>query len=512
MKVLSTEQFYQADKVTIKTQKLKSIDLMERAAEQCFNWFDTNLKGSPVPIHVFCGIGNNGGDGLALGRMLIKHGYNVTVYIANFTDKRSPDFLSNYNLIREVSEDWPILMTSEEDFPEINKEDIIVDALFGIGLNRPPEGWVKKLIQYLNELKAFKLAIDIPSGLYPEKTIEDEEAVFKANHTLTFQNPKLALFLPENANYSQTFDILDIGLDTNFINEQEPLAIIIGKFEAQNIYKPRNKFAHKGKFGHSLLIGGSYGKIGAITLATKAAIKVGAGLVTAMIPKCGYAIIQTSIPEAMVITDASENIITQIEPSFNPSVIAIGPGLGTDKKTITALRKFIKENKEIPLVLDADALNCISEDKSLLKLLPKNSILTPHPGELKRLIGEWKNDYHKIELTKKFSITNKVIVLIKGANTMIINGTEVYINQNGNPGMATAGSGDVLAGMITGLVSQGYDSLEATLFGVYLHGSAGDIASSYLGFEALIASNIIDNIGNAFQELFKSDASPQIEN
>ena len=230
-----------------------------------------------------------------------------------------------------------------------------------------------------------------------------------------------------------------------------------------------------------------------------------------MIPECGYEIIQSSIPEAMVITDVSEKIITQIEPNFNPSTIAIGPGLGTDNKTVAALKKFLNEKNETPFLIDADALNCISENKLLLKLLPNNSILTPHPGELKRLIGEWKNDYHKIELTKKFSIANQVIVLIKGANTMIINGTEVYINQNGNPGMATAGSGDVLTGMITGLLSQGYDPLEATLFGVYLHGSAGDIASSYLGYEALIASDIIDNIGNAFVELFKSDAPIQTE-
>lgn len=512
MKILSSKQFYQADEITIKNQKINSLNLMERAAQQCFKWLDTNLKGSPVPIHIFCGIGNNGGDGLAIGRMLIKHGYNVKVYIANFTDKRSPNFLSNYNLIKEVSSGWPILMNSEKDFPKINSEDIIVDAIFGIGLNRSPEGWVKKLIQYLNKINAFKLAIDIPSGLYPEKEVKDKDAVFKANHTLTFQNPKLAFFLPENEKYSQTFDVLDIGLDANFINEQEPLAITIDKFEAQNIYKPRNKFDHKGVFGHSLLIGGSYGKIGAITLATKAALKVGAGLVTAMIPKCGYTIIQASIPEAMVITDASEEIITQIDLNFTPSAIAIGPGLGTDKKTVAALKKFLNEKKDLPIVIDADALNCISENKELLKSLPKNSILTPHPGELKRLIGEWKNDYHKIELTKKFSAENQVIVLIKGANTMIINGAEVYINQNGNPGMATAGSGDVLAGMITGLLSQGYDSLEATLFGVYLHGSAGDIASSYLGFEALIASDIIDNIGNAFVELFKNPEQPTPEN
>ena len=512
MKILNTEQFYQADEITIKNQKVNSLDLMERAAQACFNWFHGNLNGSPVPIHIFCGIGNNGGDGLALGRMLFKHGYNVKVHIANFTDKRSPDFLSNYNLIKEVSSDWPLLMDSEKDFPVINNEDIIVDALFGIGLNRPPEGWVKKLIQYLNKIKAFRLAIDIPSGLYPEKENEDKDAIFKANHTLTFQNPKLALFLPENGKYSQTFDVLDIGLDANYINKQEPLAITIGKFEAQNIYKPRNKFDHKGTFGHSLLIGGSYGKIGAITLVAKAVLKVGAGLVSTMIPKCGYDIIQSSIPEAMVITDASEKTITQIEPNFTPSAIVIGPGLGTDKKTVDALKKFLNKKIETPFLLDADALNCISENKSLLKLLPKNTILTPHPGELKRLIGEWKNDYHKIELTKKFSVSNQVIILIKGANTLIINGTEVYINLNGNPGMATAGSGDVLAGMITGLLSQGYDSLEATLFGVYLHGSAGDIASSYLGFEALIASDIIENIGNAFVELFKNPEQPTTEN
>ena len=511
MKILSTAQFYQADKETLKSQNLLSIDLMERAAKACFNWFHSNLNGSPVPIHIFCGIGNNGGDGLAIGRMLIKHGYNVKVYIANFTDKRSSDFLSNYNLIKEVSSDWPFLMNSEKDFPTINPEDIIVDALFGIGLNRPPDGWVKKLIQYLNTIEAFKLAIDIPSGLYPEKAIEDKEAVFKANHTLTFQNPKLAFFLPDNTIYSQTFDVLDIGLDANFINEQEPLAITIGKFEAQNIYKPRNKFDHKGIFGHSLLIGGSYGKMGAITLATKATLKIGAGLVTAMIPKCGYDIIQTSVPEAMVITDTSKKVITQIVTGFTPSAIGIGSGLGANAKTFIALKKFFNEKKEIPLVLDADALNCISDNKSLLKLLPKNTILTPHPGELKRLIGEWKSDYHKIELTKKFSETNQVIVLIKGANTMIINGKEVYINQNGNPGMATAGSGDVLTGMITGLLSQEYDPLEAALFGVYLHGSAGDIASSYLGFESLISSDIVENIGNAYLDLFKNKTSSETE-
>ena len=511
MKILSAKQFYEADAFTIKNQNLLSIDLMERAAEQCFNWLNEKLGGAPVPIHIFCGIGNNGGDGLALGRMLIKHGYNVFTYIANFTDKRSHDFLINYNLIKEVSDDWPILMTSEADFPEIDSEDIIIDALFGIGLNRPPEGWVKKLIQYINKSKAFILSIDIPSGLFADKPITKRDTVIKSKHTLTFQNPKIAFFLPDYYDYIPSFEVLDIGLDQEFIEKQKPFGNTVGKFEAQEYYQSRSKFQHKGDFGHSLLIGGSYGKMGAIALASKATLKTGAGLVTAFIPKCGYTILQTLIPEAMTITDVLEKNISKIVIDFTPSAIGIGPGLGRDKKTSEALKLFLKGIKKMPLVIDADAINSISEDKELLKLLPKHSILTPHPGELKRLIGKWKDDYHKIELAKKYSKKHQIILLIKGANTMIINGDDLFVNLSGNPGMATAGSGDVLTGMITGLLSQGYSPLDATLFGAYLHGSAGDIAASYLGFEATVASDIIENIGNAYLELFKNEDTPQEE-
>ncbi len=505
MKILSSKQFYEADAYTIKTQNIKSIDLMERASQQCFHWLDSNLKGSPVPIHIFCGIGNNGGDGLALGRMLIKHGYNVTVYIANFTDKRSPDFLINYNLIREVRDDWPILMTSDDDFPNVNNEDIIVDALFGIGLNRPPDGWLKKLIEYLNSTEAFILSIDIPSGLYPEKPVSHSEAIINSSFTLTFQNPKFAFFLAENNQYVPSFKVLDIGLDFNFIESLQPLAITFGRFEMQHLYKPRYKFDHKGDFGYSTIIGGSYGKIGAVYLATKAALKVGAGVMTVFVPKCGYSILQTSLPEAMVVTDVSEKIITNIQLENASNAIGIGPGIGKDLKTIQAFKNFLNNTKESKLVIDADALNILSENKKLLDLLPENTILTPHLGELKRLIGEWKNDYHKIELVKKFSKKHKVIVVVKGANTLIISNSDIYINTTGNPGMATAGSGDVLTGMITGLLSQKYNALDAAILGTYLHGSASDIAASYLGFEAVIASDIIDNIGKAYVALLNDE-------
>mgnify|MGYP000078031499 CR=1 FL=1 len=504
MKILSVEQFYKADAITIKKQKLRSVDLMERAATLCFNWLHEKLNGAQVSIHIFCGIGNNGGDGLVIARLLLIHGYQVNVYIANFTDKRSKDFLINYNLIKEVSSEWPILMTSEEDFPNLNNEDIIVDALFGIGLNRPPIGWVKKLIQHLNTSEAFKLAIDIPSGLYSNKAIEDGEAIVIADHTLTFQAPKLAFFLPETATYTLSFDVLDIGLDQEYLNSEIPLATIFDIYDAQELYQPRNTFDHKGTFGHSLIVGGSYGKIGATILASKAALKIGAGMVTVFVPKCGYSILQTALPEAMVITDSSNDNISAITVDFNPSVIGIGMGMGTNKKTVSALKEFFS-NIESPLVIDADALNCISENKELLKLIPKDSILTPHPGELKRLIGAWEDDFQKIEIAKSFSEKHQIILIIKGANTLILNSTEMYINSTGNPGMATAGSGDVLTGIITGLLSQGYNALDAALFGVYIHGSAGDIASSYLGFEALIASDIIDGIGSAYLDLFKEE-------
>ena len=502
MKIFSAEQLYEADKVTVEKQQITSEALMERAGIQIFNWLHQRLNGAPVPIRIFCGIGNNGGDGLVVGRMLIEHGYNVIVYVVNCSDKRSKNFLLSYDRIKNVTKKWPILMKGEDDFPEINAEDIIVDAIFGIGLNRCPGGWVKKLIQYLNESSAFKLAIDIPSGLYPNSPLEDTEAVLKANHTLTFQTPKLAFFLPETAPYASNFDAFEIGLDIEFLQTTEPLAQLIGKLEAQRFYRPREKFDHKGTYGHALIVAGSYGKIGAAVLSTTAAFRIGAGMVTAFVPKCGYSILQTTVPEAMVVTDSENDYLTQLSIEFEPSAMGIGMGIGKKEATVKALDGILKSKKDIPMVLDADALNILSEKKSMLKLLPKNTILTPHPGELKRLIGDWKNDYDKLEKTRQFSEKYEVIVIIKGAYTVTVYGEKLYINTTGNPGMGTAGSGDALCGVITGLLSQGYDPLLASVFGVYMHGRAGDIAAGQLGYEAVMAGDVIDNLSEAYLDLF----------
>lgn len=501
MKIYSADQIYEAITTTIEKNKITSNELMEFAGTQIFNWFHTRMQGAQVPIHIYCGIGNNGGCGLVLGRQLLHHGYNVHTYVVNFSDKRTKDFLINYDRIKEFKI-WPRLLSSGEEFPEMKKEDIIVDAIFGIGLNRETSDWVKDLIKYINASETFTVSLDVPSGLYPNHAPEDIEAVIESNYTLTFQAPKLSFFLPETGIYMQQWEAIDAGLDSEYLQSVEAEVELIDTLEILPLYVPREKYAHKGTYGHSLIVGGSYGKIGAVTLASSACLRVGTGLITAYIPECGYTILQTSLPEAMVICDENERNITKIEYDIEPKAIGIGIGLGTDAATVKALKAFLKTNKT-PLVIDADALNILATNKTVLKSIPKGSILTPHPKELERLIGEWTDDFDKLEKTKAFSKKYDVVVIIKGAHTITCYADKLYINNTGNPGMATAGSGDVLTGMLTGLISQGYDSVTAAILGVYLHGKAGDIALPSFGYQALTAGDIVEHIGDAYLDLFK---------
>ena len=468
------------------------------------------MQGAQVPIHVFCGIGNNGGDGLVVARHLITHGYNVKTYIVNCSDKRSKDFLVNYDRIKETTKEWPSMLKCKEEFPQIHKDDIIVDAIFGIGLNRPVDEWVTQLFIHFRSSQAYTLSVDIPSGAFTDKVVDNEDSVVLANHTLSFQSPKLIFFLPDTSKFSLQWEVIDIGIDREFLFKTETEATLIGKHEVLPIYKPREKFSHKGTYGHALILGGSYGKIGATLLASRGALASGAGLVTVFIPKCGYSILQTALPEAMVITDANEDIISNINFDIEPNVIGLGIGMGTDPKTVVALEKFLKSNK-VPLVIDADGLNIISKKKTLLKLLPKQTVLTPHPKELERLIGKWNDDFDKLEKTKIFSKKYDVIIVIKGANTITVYNEKYYINTTGNPGLATAGTGDVLTGIVTGMIAQGYDPLQATLFGVYLHGRSADIAIEDLGYQSLIASHVIEALGEAYIDLFKQPEQPQVE-
>jgi len=506
MKLFSGEQIYAADKFTIEKQQISTDVLMERSAVEIFNWIHTRMQGAPVKIHLFCGIGNNGGDGIALARHLQEHGYNIGVYVVNYSKKRSKDFLINLERLKD-RKIWPEFLDSDCELPTIGRDDIIVDAIFGIGLNRAPDPWVVNLMGHLQKTEAFILSVDIPSGLFTDRVPEDKNAVIKANFVLSFQTPKLVFFLPETGSYIDQWEVLDIGLDPEYLMTTETEYDLIGKHDVLPFYIPRQKFSHKGTYGHALIIGGSKGKIGAVTLASKACLHSGAGLVTAYVPECGYIPLQTSLPEAMVLTEGKDSI-SKIEFDMAPTVIGIGVGLGTHEDTVKAFSDFLEKNK-FPLVIDADGLNILSKNKDLLKKLPSQTILTPHPKELERLIGKWKNDFDKLKKIKAFSKKHNCIVVIKGAHSITVYGDSGYINTTGNSGMATAGSGDTLTGIITGLIAQGYEPLKAAIFGVYLHGKAGDIAVENTGYQALTASKIIESLGNAFIDLFKIPESAQ---
>ena len=510
MKIFTAEQIYNADKFTMEKQGISSDMLMERAATQIFEWMHMRLQGAKVKIHLFCGIGNNGGDGIALARHLLEHDYNIAVYVVNYSDKRSKDFLINLDRLKERKV-WPDFLDSDCEFPLIGREDIVVDAIFGIGLNRAPDTWVAKLIAHINASMAFVLAVDIPSGLFMDRLPEDESAVVRANFVLSFQAPKLPFFLPETGVYLNQWELLDIGLDQEFLMNEQVSYEFIGKPEVLPMYRSRLKFSHKGTYGHALIVGGSYGKIGAVQLAAKACLTVGSGLVTALVPECGYVPLQTSLPEIMVQTDDEDDFLTAIEFKVTPKVIGIGMGMGTDKRTVAAFSQFLDTNKT-PLVVDADGLNILAKEKDLLKKLPPQTVLTPHPKELERLIGSWKNDFDKLKKAKKFVNSHDVVLVIKGAHTIVLYKNSGFINSTGNPGMATAGSGDVLAGMITGLIAQGYPVIHATIFGVYLHGLSGDLCVPEMGYESLTASLLIDTIGKAYMKLFERPQEQPAEN
>ncbi|SFW13211.1 bifunctional ADP-dependent NAD(P)H-hydrate dehydratase/NAD(P)H-hydrate epimerase [Cellulophaga fucicola] len=509
MKIFTGAQIYEADKFTIEKQQITSDELMERVATQIFNWLHLRLQGAQPKIHLFCGIGNNGGDGLAVARHLQEHGYNIEVYIVNYNEKRTDEFLTNLKRLKDRNI-WPNFLTEDNELPQIAKEDIVLDAIFGIGLNRAPVSWVAKLMNHINNSQAFILAVDVPSGLFLDKVVTDPNAIIHANHILTFQSPKLAFFLPETGIYFNQWEILDIGIDAEYIAKTETEFDLVSKNEVLQLYLPREKFAHKGTYGHSLIIGGGYGKVGATILASKGALNSGSGLVSAYLPRCGYIPMQTAMPEVMVQTSKSDEHITDFNFDIKATVIGIGPGLGQHKETVEAFSKFLETNTT-PLVVDADALNILSNNKKLLELLPEDSVLTPHPKELERLIGEWSNDFDKLEKAKAFSGQYKCVLVIKGAHTITLYKGKGFINTSGNPGMATAGSGDVLTGVITGFIAQGYSPVIAAVFGVYLHGSAGDLAVESLGYQSLTASNIANTIGGAFIELFRRPEAPQAQ-
>ena len=497
MKILTPKQIAQTDQFTIKNEPISSVDLMERASTKCFEWIITHFP-QTKPITVFCGTGNNGGDGLVIARLLENNGFSVNVYILKLGNNPSEEFSINLERLKKYNSTIKTL-ESPDDFPKITSQTLVIDALFGNGLNRPPEGLALELIQHINHSKTTVISIDLPSGLFANQPVTEPKSVIKAHHTLTFQVPKLALFLPDNKDFVKDWTVLDIGLDENYINQLPTDYYYFTEKSEKSIYKPRHdKWSHKGTFGHALIIGGSYGKMGAALLSSKAALKIGSGLVTAHIPECGYQILQIALPEVMVTTD-SDKILSQFNIKVDATSIGIGPGMGTNEETQKGFKTFLENNSK-PLVIDADALNCLSLNPELLELLPKNSILTPHPKELERLIGKWKNDYEKIEKVRAFSQKYNVIMVIKGAYTMVVS-DDIYFNSSGNVALSTGGSGDVLTGIITGLLAQRYSPKDATLLGIYLHGKTAEYYTEEHAPETFTASLILEYLSEVIKKL-----------
>lgn len=498
MKIFSSKITKLADNYTIKNEPISSIDLMERAAKICTkNILDIYSEINNVII--FAGPGNNGGDGLAIARLLEQEDIKVKVYILNFTDKFSDDFRVNLQRLEKHTKIDVFYINNEKEFPKIKNNSIVIDAIFGSGLTRNLSALPENIVKKINELNAEVVAIDIPSGLFGEENIKKNKVVVEAKHTISFQYPFLSFMFPENDKYIGEFHIVNIGIHKDFINKNDTPFYYIEKNNIE--LKKRLKFSHKGTYGHALIFAGSYGMSGASVLSVRAAHKSGAGLVSAAVPNCNRQILQISSPETILQIDNSENYILQLPELDKYNAIAIGPAIGFEDATTELLKNLIDKYSKA-IVFDADAITILSENKEWLKKVSKNSIFTPHPKEFERLVGKWNSDFERLQMQINFAKKYKVIVLLKGANSSIASPEgKVYFNSTGNPGMATGGSGDVLTGVIVSLLAQKYTPIDAAILGAFIHGLAGDFAAKKMGQNALIASDIIKYLPKAFHKV-----------
>lgn len=500
MKLLSAAQIRSADELTLWEQGLTSLELMERAAYGCAEWVMKRLNRS-YSFVIVCGTGNNGGDGLAMARMLHEHGYSVQVWLVNFASSRSDDNAANLSRFRETA---PKLISEIDDpnkLPEVPQNTFLVDAVFGSGLSRPLTGDFAKLISALIELPAQRIAIDVPSGLSCDALPSSSDAVFRADHTLCFQQYKRSFLHPEAGSITGEVHLIDIGLSKTAFEQAKTPFHTQSRPEIMHLHRFRSDFAHKGSCGHALLAAGSRNMMGAAILSGKAALRSGAGKVSVWIPS-GSQLIHQSIPEALVITEDDQSHFngTSEMPDFSGfQAIGIGPGIGTHPETASWFEHVLSK-VNFPLVMDADALNILAKRPDLIPKLPPNTILTPHPGEFRRLFEEHSDSMKAADKSLELAVRHQLIIVLKGRYTTIScpDGNQFY-NLSGNSGMATAGSGDVLTGIITGLLAQGYPPVDAARLGVYLHGHAGDLALQSGSREFLIASDIIQHLGAAFR-------------
>ncbi len=504
MKIFRTSQIHELDQYTIDHEPIASIDLMERAAKAIFTEYILTFP-TTFPVYILAGSGNNGGDALALARLLLEASYKVKIVLLH-SGNLSEDCETNKNRLKDQFPGHLTIITDKFVAPEILPQTILIDGLFGSGLSRKLEGIYAEAVNWMNESGCKIGSIDIPSGLQGEENRNTSEAIVKANLTYSIQFPKLAFLFPENTEYVGKWKLIDIGILPQIIAETESHFEYLVKQDIQQIIRPRNIFAHKGTFGHLLQIVGSEGMAGAAVLSAKAAMRSGAGLVTVQSVEANRIIVQTAVPEAIFhshdyISVAAEKIDYQ-----QYTTISIGPGIGQEKTTVSFLKTLLI-NQNNPLVIDADALNIISKNPDFLNYIPQKSILTPHPKEFERLFGTCENGYTRMLKANEMAVKLGLIIVLKGANTLIAlpNG-QLFFNSTGNSGMATAGTGDVLTGIISGLLAQGYSPENASKLGVYLHGLAGDLALAEQSEESLMAGDIINFIGKAYKEIASNSA------
>ncbi len=496
MKLLTASQTRAADQFTITHEPISSLDLMERAVRVLKDKMLALLFINEASfIGIVCGVGNNGGDGMALARLLCEEtNMPIEVFLLRFSDKLSEDAQKNLQRLENTHVRVHEILPNSE-FPKLPKNALLVDAIFGSGLSRPVEkGLIATAVRWMNASKGRTISIDMPSGLFTEDNSDNPlNYVVKADCTLTFERPKLAMLFDANHSFVGDFYVLPIGLHPDFLGSVDSPFHVLTARKVKSLLRKRSKVSHKGTHGHALIVAGSYGKMGAAVLATKACLRSGVGLTTALIPEVGYAIMQISVPEAMVDTKFPDDF-------SDYKAIGVGCGLGQDDSAKEVLLHLLQHTTQ-PLVLDADALNLLAQNPDWWQYIPKNSILTPHPREFERLVGGADSAYQAMEMQRKLAQKHSVYVLFKGAYSRVAfpDGTVWFNHEVGNAGMSTGGTGDVLAGLLTGLLAQGYTAAESVLLGTYLHGMAGDFTAERYGQEAMLASDMINHLGAVFK-------------
>lgn len=509
MKIINSQGTHQIDTATCERQQISSIELTERAATAVsVEVISRFLPGQRIVV--IAGPGNNGGDALATARMLIEQGYRrVEIFLFNVNGKLSHDCDEECKRLMAMDGVDFTEVTHTFNPPYLGKEDVVIDGLFGSGLNQPLQGGFVAVSRYINESGAYVISIDLPSGLFDEWNDHVQlRNVVHANLTLSFQLPKLAFFFAENHQVLGEWKLLDIELDEAKIKETPTNYYVIDQRNIAPLLQPRLPFTGKRDYGSVLLFAGSTGMMGAAVMAARAVMKSGAGLVTVHGPKRGLQILQTAVPEAMYEPDRNDHFVTEMKVHHNHQAVAAGPGLGTQDQTAEALG-LLMQNCTSPLVLDADALNCMARRPSLLQLIPAKTVITPHIGEFDRLFGEQKSSEERLKKAVEAAREYNIIIVLKGHYTAVVRPTgRVYFNRTGNPGMATAGSGDVLTGIITAFLAQGYKPEYAASIGVYIHGLAGDMAAAETGEFGLTASDIAAYAGRAIRATISRSNQP----